>query len=57
MNYLDTPAEQHCIQSITTVNGRRINCKGKLLFDEQFTGDVNNRWSPDVRMPLETEAR
>lgn len=37
------------------MNGRRVNCRGALLFDEQFTGDVYSKWSPDIRMPLETE--
>lgn len=43
------------MRSITTVNGKSIDCKGTVLFDEQFSSNIDNKWTPDVRMPLETE--
>lgn len=46
---------QNCYPSITTVNKRRINCKDSLIFEEQFEYNFHNRWSPDIRMPLEIE--
>lgn len=50
-----TSDRNRCMTSITTVNGRAIDCKGTLLFEEQFNGDIMQKWSPDIRMPLETE--
>lgn len=46
---------QNCQPSITTVNKERVNCKGTLIFEEQFDQGLLDRWSQDVRMPLEFE--
>lgn len=49
---------RNCRPSMTTMNGgRRVKCTGTLLFDEQFTGNVRSKWSPDIRMPLENEVK
>lgn len=47
--------QHNCRPSISTVNKKQINCKDTLLFDEQFTNNWQNRWSQDIRMPLEFE--
>lgn len=45
----------NCRRSITTVNKKRITCKGTVIFEEQFDYNFESRWSQDVRMPLEDE--
>lgn len=47
--------QQNCHPSITTVNKKRVNCKGNLIFEEQFNQGLLDRWSQDIRMPLEFE--
>lgn len=37
------------------MKGKRIRCRQTLIFEENFNGRIDDRWTPDVRMPLETE--
>lgn len=43
------------MRSITIVRNEPVDCKGKLIFEEQFLDDVSERWKPDKRMSLDTE--
>ncbi|XP_031637248.1 gram-negative bacteria-binding protein 1-like isoform X2 [Contarinia nasturtii] len=55
-NPLNQQNYENCHPSITTVNKKHISCKDTLIFEEQFNrGSLLDRWSQDVRMPLEIE--
>lgn len=43
-----------CPGTSTTVNGRQ-SCGGQLVFEENFV-DLQ-KWKPEIRIPLDTEAR
>lgn len=48
--------QPNCHPSITTVNKTPIHCKDALLFEENFSNNLQpSRWSLDTRMPLEFE--
>uniref|UniRef100_A0A1Q3FNF1 Putative gram negative binding protein subgroup a n=1 Tax=Culex tarsalis TaxID=7177 RepID=A0A1Q3FNF1_CULTA len=45
-----------CEPSVTTMNGGRSTCAGKLIFEDTFQSLDLTRWQREVRIPLDTES-
>ncbi|KAL9700390.1 hypothetical protein quinque_003831 [Culex quinquefasciatus] len=45
-----------CEPTVTTVNGGRSTCAGKLIFEDTFQSLDLTRWQREVRIPLDTES-
>lgn len=47
------PAQAACEKSVTTVNGKSVECKNSIIFNEDFNSDNLKYWSFDTRFPLD----
>lgn len=50
---LPPPSQLKCEVSVSTVNGKAVECKNSIIFDEDFNSDNLNYWNFDTRFALD----